>query len=151
MEKESYFHNSIFDLYIEKSNIPDAGLGVFTKDFIPAGSYIDEYSGNIYSFNHGGFYIYEYDSNYYIDARNYPRCYMSMCNDCEFVPKKIIKRKKRKIDITPKGYYDENGNMLVVNCVFKKNIENKKVYIFSLIDINPNSELFLSYGSKYWK
>jgi len=150
MENPSYFHNSIYNLYIEKSNIPDAGLGVFTKDFIPSHSCIDEYSGETYSFNPGGFYIYEYNSNHYIDARNYPRCYMSMINDCEFIPKKVIKKKKKKITITPNAYYDENNNVLTTNCTFKKNIDNKKVYIFSLVDIKPNSELFLSYGVNYW-
>ena len=150
MEKESYFHNSIYNLYIEKSNIPNAGFGVFTKDFIPAYTCIDEYVGEIYSFNPGDFYIFEFDSKHYIDAQFFPRCYMSMINDCNFIVKKIIKKKKRKIDITPNGYYDENCNMLVTNCVFKKNIENKKVHIFSLVDIQPNSELFLSYGSNYW-
>lgn len=150
VEHPKYYHNSIYNLYIEKSHIPDAGFGVFTKDFIPAHSCIDEYSGDIYSFNPGGFYIYEYDSNHYIDARNYPRCYMSMINDCDFIAKKIIKKKRKKIDITPKAYYDEYNNILATNCIFKKDTENKKVYIFSLIDIKPNSELFLSYGVNYW-
>ena len=150
MDIESYYHNSQYNLYLEKSQIPDAGLGVFTKDFIPAGTCIDEYYGDIYTFNPGGFYVLEVMPNYYIDAYNYPRCYMAMINDCGFVAKKIIRKKKRKINITPDAYYDKNNNKLMTNCVFVKKQEEYKTYVFSLIDIIPNSELFISYGSNYW-
>lgn len=94
MNIESYFHNSTYNLYLAKSQIPDAGLGVYTKDFIPAQTYIDEYIGEIYSFNPGGFYVLELKQNHYIDANNYPRCYMGMINDCEFIAKKTIRKKK---------------------------------------------------------
>lgn len=148
--RESYYHNSTYNLYLATSQIPDSGLGVFTKDFIPAGSFIDEYYGDVYSFNPGGFYVLELKPNYYIDARNYPRCYMGMINDCEFIAKKIIKKKKRKIDVTPEAYYDKNNNKLIINCEFKKDTENNKSLIFSIIDIAPESELFISYGPDYW-
>jgi len=150
MNTESYFHNSIYNLYLSKSQIPDAGLGVYTKDFIPAGTYIDEYTGEVYSFNPGGFYVLELKPNYYIDAINYPRCYMGMINDCEFIAKKIIKKKKRKIDITPDAYYDSNNNKLTTNCKFIKDSENEKTLVYSICDIKPNSELFVSYGPNYW-
>ncbi len=150
MNRESYFYNSIFNLYLSESQIPNAGLGVFTKDFIPAGSYIDEYIGDIYSFNPGGSYALELEPNYYIDTRNYPRCYMGMINDCEFIAKKIIKKKKKKIDITPDTYYDKNNIKLITNCEFKNSIDQKKSLIYSIIDIMPGSELFISYGSDYW-
>lgn len=148
--KESYFHNSIFNLYLAPSQIPDAGLGVYTKDFISAGSYIDEYTGDIYSFNTTSFYVLEVEPNYYIDAINYPRCYMGMINDCNFISKKIIKKKKRKINITPDAYYDTFNNKLVINCEFKKNLDEKRTFIYSIIDIMPNTELFISYGPNYW-
>jgi SET domain-containing protein len=151
MNRESYFYNSIFNLYLSESQIPNAGLGVFTKDFIPTGSYIDEYSGDIYSFNPGGSYVLELEQNHYIDARNYPRCYMAMINDCEFIAKKIIKKKKKKIDVTPDTYYDKNNIKLITNCEFKNPINEKKSLIYSSIDIMPGSELFISYGHDYWK
>ncbi len=150
MDTVSYYHNSPYNLYLAKSQIPDAGLGVFTKDFIPAGTYIDEYYGDVYSFNPGGFYVLEVKADYYIDATNYPRCYMGMINDCEFIAKKIIKKKKRKINITPDAYYDKNNNKLVINCKFIKNPEEEKTYVFSISDITSDSELFISYGPNYW-
>ena len=96
MNIERYFHNSKYNLYLSKSQIPEAGLGVYTKDFIPARTYIDEYTGEVYSFNPGGFYVLELKPNYYIDANSYPRCYMGVINDCEFIAKKIIRKKKEK-------------------------------------------------------
>ena len=36
------------------------------------------------------------------------------------------------------------------NCKFEVDIENKKVKVYSIIDIHPGSELFISYGSDYW-
>lgn len=150
MTEESYVHNSQFNLFIAPSQIPNAGLGVFTKDFIPANSLIDEYFGDIYSFNPGGGYVLELEPGHYIDARNYPRCYMGMINDCEFIPKKFIRKKKRKINVTPPAYYDKNNNKLITNCEFINKLSIKKSYVVSLIDIQPGSELFISYGSSYW-
>jgi hypothetical protein len=150
MNTVSYYHNSTYNLYLSKSQIPEAGLGVFTKDFIPAGTYIDEYYGDIYSFNPGGFYVLEVKPDYYIDANNYPRCYMAMINDCGFIAKKIIRKKKRKIDITPDAYYDKNNNKLVINCKFIKKPEEEKTYVFTISDILQDSELFISYGPNYW-
>jgi SET domain-containing protein len=150
MDINKYFHNSPYNLYLTNSQIPDSGLGVFTKDFIPAGSCIDEYSGDVYFFNPGGFYVLEVNEKYYIDANNYPRCFMAMINDCGFIAKKKIRKKKRKIDITPDAYYDKNNNKLVINCEFIIKPEEKKTFVYSLIDINKDSELFISYGTNYW-
>ena len=48
----------------------------------------------------------------FIDARNYPRCYMGMINDCEFIARKVKRKGRRKIDMTPAAYYDKNNNKL---------------------------------------
>ena len=39
------YHRSTYDLFIDKSSIVNSGLGVFTKNFIPKNSLIDEYYG----------------------------------------------------------------------------------------------------------
>ena len=46
--------------------------------------------------------------------------------------------------------YINNNNKLLTNCEFIKNKEDNKCYIYSLIDILPNTELFVSYGNNYW-
>jgi hypothetical protein len=150
MNNDLYFHNSIFNLYLITSQIPNSGLGVFTKDFIPAGTYIDEYIGDVYSYNPCGSYVVELEQDHYIDAKKYPRCFMGMINDCEYISKKIIKKKKKRIDITPNYYYDNNNNKLVTNCQFINNLNEKKSLIYSVIDIISNSELFINYGPEYW-
>jgi hypothetical protein len=64
-----YFHNSIYYLYLDNSQIPNA------KDLILKDTYIDEYICDVYSYNLSGCYVIEIKSNYYIDAKKYPRCY----------------------------------------------------------------------------
>ena len=88
MNKELYFYNSIFNLYLNNSQIPNAGFGVFTKDLIPKDTYIDEYIGDIYSYNPSGCYVIEINSDYYIDAKNYPRCYMGTAHIRDYCVKK---------------------------------------------------------------
>ena len=58
-EKEEYYHNSIFNIKIEMSNIKLAGKGVITEEFIPKNSFIDYYTGNIFYYNKCGAYFVE--------------------------------------------------------------------------------------------
>ena len=44
-EEPKYYHNSKFNLKIDKSNIEIAGSGVFTNDLIPPNTFIDYYKG----------------------------------------------------------------------------------------------------------
>ena len=146
----NYYHKSLFNLKIDKSQIPDAGLGVYTLEPIPKDTLIDEYFGQLFTYPIGGSYILQIDDRHCIDAINYPRCYMAMINDCSFIPKKTKKKKGKKINITPKEYYGENNQILEINCIFKIDSINKKGYIYSLVDIDSGSELFISYGHDYW-
>jgi hypothetical protein len=132
----SYYNDGPFDLYITKSGLQDAGLGVYTDDFIPEDTIIGEYTGEIIeSYNQ------EYNDYYYelvepdeangimgigIDSSKLPRCYMGMINDAQFSTK-----------------YSNN-------CIFEGDVEQKKVYVVSLRDIEPGEELFVSYGENYW-
>lgn len=145
---EDYYHNSFFNLYLKESQIPQSGFGVYTKDVIPANTMIDEYVGDIME-NWGGAYVLYVNNDCYIDAFNLPRCYMAMLNDASHIMKKIIKKRKRKIDITPDGYYDRNNNLLKNNCEFI--FEDNRAFIYSTREILQDEELFISYGSEYWK
>lgn len=147
--EESYYNTSSFSLSLLQSQLPSAGLGVFTNDYIPPHTIIDEYRGEVAP--HGGPYVLEIETGYYIDARAYPRCYMGMINDCAFVARKRIRKKKRYIDITPEANYDKNNNKLTVNCEVIIDKETKRAYIKSIAEIYPGSELFISYGEDYWK
>ena len=133
-----YYHKSRFNLYINKSGIVNSGFGVFTNDFIPKATYIDDYYGELKEYLCSGDYCFEIDKENYVDAGDLPRCYMAMLNDASFRPKS--KRALKKF--TEHTYKN--------NCYFEVEDEKKVVKIYSLIDIEPNSELFISYGSNYW-
>ncbi len=120
----SYYHNSIYDLTIKDSLIPNAGLGVFTNSYIPAKSFIDEYTGSYHTRNTISGYFFAIHDDLGIDAREYPRCYMAMINDS----------------------YNSNYKN---NCEFV--VKNNRVEIWSLTDIPIHSELYISYGSDYFK
>lgn len=138
MLTDKYYHNSSFDLYIKTSNIHNGGLGVFTSSFIPKDSLIDEYSGELKIGIFGGEYYFSITDLLGINALNYPRCYMAMLNDASYKP--TSKRGLKKF--IPHNYKN--------NCYFVVNEETNKVYIYSLVDILPNYELFVSYGEHYW-
>ena len=134
--KEEYVNSTNFDLYIGKSNIEHAGLGVFTNDYIFEDTIIGEYNGELienFEPNIGDYYyeIVEPDKEkgiigVGIDALKFPRDYMAMINDASF--EKVLKN----------------------NCEFQTDVENKKVYIVAIKDIQPEEELFVSYGEGYW-
>jgi len=120
--KPSYFHTSLFDLFIKTSNIPNAGSGVFTLDYIPPNTFIDYYTGSKVSIPLSSYY---FSINEYIgiDAFDYPRCYMAMINDI-------------------------HGTKYEVNC--ESIIKNEIISIWSIKSINKGEELFMSYGPEYW-
>ncbi len=146
---QSYYHTSQFDLYLAPSQLANSGLGVFTKVPIPSDTLVDEYYGEKTTLL-GGSYVLYIKENCNIDALSYPRCFMGMINDASFVPKKIIRKKKRKIDITPDANYDVNNNKLLNNCKFVIDKELEKAYVHTICSIPAGSELFISYGSDYW-
>jgi SET domain-containing protein len=122
-----YYHTSQFNLEIRNSQIKGAGFGVFTNNFIPKNTFIDYYQGLLtkYSISMGRYYF-KINDEYGVEAYDYPRCYMAMLND---------------------SYNSSFQN----NCEFIVDEVNMKVSIFSIYDILPNQELFISYGSEYWK
>lgn len=150
MTAPTYFHTSSFDLYIAPSQVPNAGFGVFTKTAIPAGVYIDEYVGDLREGNFGGGYSLDVGEDFVIDAREYPRCYMGMINDCSYIAKQTVRKGRRRIDKTPSLYYSPSGEPLLINVEFCIDTLKKRAYVYSLTEIPAGSELFVSYGDEYW-
>jgi hypothetical protein len=136
--ESNYFHKSLFDLYISKSNICNSGLGVFTKEFIPKDCKIDVYFGEYTTCLPGGEYFFRINDKGGINAIDMPRCYMSMLNDASYRP------------TSNRGLRKFIEHTFMNNCYFRVNIENKTVDVYSLVDIEPLSELFISYGKDYW-
>lgn len=125
IEKPEYYHNSNFNLNINKSLIDNAGNGVYTNDFIPNNTFIDCYEGDIKYFIKAGEYYFGINENIGIDAFLYPRCYMAMINDAR-------------------------GSIFDNNCDFKINDKELIVEVWSIRDIKDGEELFINYGSEYW-
>ncbi len=132
----NFYNDGPFNLYITHSQLPDSGLGVYTEDFIPEDTIIGEYKGDLVkSYNlETNDYFYELveadEANGImgvgIDSSKLPRCYMAMINDAQF----------------SKSYSN--------NCIFEGDIDEGKVYVVSTRDIEPEEELFVSYGEGYW-
>jgi len=141
MEYLQLYHNSKFNLYIKDSQLFQSGKGVYTHDYIPANSFIDFYEGDLVEFIKGGTYFFQINDKWGIDGFGPPRCYMAMLNDADFKPINKNKNKLKQISIC----HDFSNN-----CMFVTDEENLTVSIYSLTDIEPESELFISYGDSYW-
>ena len=94
----NYYHTSKFDLYLATSQLANSGFGVYTREHIPPNTLVDEYYGTITSILGGSYVLYIKDGCY-IDALGYPRCFMAMINDASFVPKKTIRKKRKKLTL----------------------------------------------------
>jgi len=123
IQDDEYFHNSPFNLCIKASNIQFAGKGVFTQDFISANTFIDLYLGDLCFYAKCGAYFVEIDDSCGINAVAFPRCYMAMINDA-------------------------HNSQFANNCEIR--IHSGTVEVWSLFDIAPGEELFMSYGDAFW-
>jgi uncharacterized protein len=120
------------DLVVKKSSIPGAGLGLFTKKFIPKGTRIVEYKGRITTWNEvkhdsSNLYMYTINKNHVIDARPYTKALARYANDA-------------------RGMVRIKG--LTNNCWYAN--DGLKAYIESKKDIPAGAEIFVEYGKLYW-
>lgn len=119
-------------LEIKTSQIPGAGLGLYTKIFIPSGSLVSEYKGVVTTWEAvkdeiDNDYIYYISSRHVINARPTTKALARYANDA-------------------KGMKQVEG--LNNNCTFKK--MEGRVYIKARVDILAGTEIFVSYGKQYW-
>ncbi len=119
-------------LVVKKSTIPDSGLGLFTKVFIPKGSRIVEYKGRVSKWKDvknesDNGYLYTINNNHVINALPYKKALARYANDARGI--------SRIKGIT--------NNCDYVNDGLRAFIEAKR-------DIPAGSEIFVSYGKEYW-
>ena len=123
---EDYYHTSKYKLQIGISTIENAGKGVFTDEWIKINTFIDYYYGDEISYIGTGSYFVGFEDISRIlgiDALLFPRCYMAMVNDAY-------------------------KTLFINNC--RLDIVDEQIEIWSMNDIYPGQELFMSYGSNYW-
>lgn len=121
-------------LYVKKSTIPNAGKGLFTKNFIAKGTRIIEYKGKTSTWKEvkdedgKNAYIFFVNRNHVINAQHVMTSLARYANDA-------------------RGLTRIKG--VVNNCDYET--EGVKAYIVAKKDIPAKSELFVDYGSDYWK
>ena len=125
-----YYNNTKFILDIKPSNIKNGGNGLFSLQNIPNETMIGYYIGDVLSGNNKVTdYSFQISKKYFIDAKEFPRCYIAMINDAK-------------------------NSQFVNNCEFriieKKIKKNNKICLYSIKDIKRCDELFASYGDEYW-
>ena len=119
-------------LVVKKSTLPEAGLGLFTKESISKGSRIVEYKGKRTTWkevenDYKNGYIYTIDSKHVIDAKTYKKALARYANDA----RGMVRRK----GITNNAKYVVDG---------------WNVFIEAIKDIAAGSEILVSYGQEYW-
>ena len=126
-------HNVSEDsLEVKVSGLPNAGKGLFTRVFIPAGTDIVEYTGVITTWNEAkndwnNGYIYYVSRNRVINAQPHLHALARYANDAAGLEK--VKHLKN-------------------NCVYK--VKGKKVFIHAVKNIRPGEEILVEYGKEYW-
>ncbi len=119
-------------LFIQKSTIPGAGNGLFTRVDIPKGTRVVEYKGRRTIWKevkdqHDNFYIYTINRNHVIDARRTLSALARYANDA-----KGLTRIK---GITNNGVYVNEGT---------------RAYLESIKNIPAGGEILVDYTKPYW-
>lgn len=120
-------------LEIKDSNIPGSGKGLFTKEFIPKGTRITEYTGRIRTWKEvenddTNYYIFYVTRNRIIDAQRRKKSLARYINDAKGLQK-------------IKGLHN--------NVEFVR--DRGKVFVEATRNIPAGAELFVSYGKEYWQ
>jgi hypothetical protein len=120
------------NLRIKKSNIPGAGLGLFSGDK-PIARYqtVVPYTGQFSPTEIRGDYVLEVNRKHYINGNRHIDT-ASFANDCRQVNKRA---------------YQCNGN----NTCFHVNQKKKQAWVKATKTIPPSTEVFVPYGEYYWK
>ena len=118
---------------VKPSTIPDAGKGLFTKEFIPKGTRIIEYKGKVTTWkeivngDHFNPYVYYISRNHVIDAMPDKKALARFANDARGLAKiKGIKNNSKYV------------------------MEKKRVFIEAIRDIQAGEEILVPYGKEYW-
>lgn len=120
------------ELAIKTSAITGAGKGLFTKSFIPKGTRIVEYKGEVRTWDEARLdttngYIYFLKPNYVIDAHNLPKSLARYANDA----KGLVRTKDK-----------ENNSRFQA--------DGLRVFLVAARDIQPGEEILVAYGENYW-
>ncbi len=121
-------------LYIKKSSLPGAGKGLFTKVFIPKGTRITEYKGEIVTWkevekmaDYRNGYVFYFSQKYCIDAWKTKKGVAHFANDAKGIVR--VPTIKNNADYVT---------------------EKRRCYIEAVKDIPARTEILVDYGKEYW-
>jgi SET domain-containing protein len=122
-------------LIVKKSQLPNAGKGLYTSKAIKKGTKVIEYKGEIIDWKEYEKRVERDEDGYlfFIDKKN--------CIDAFHTP-----QHKARYANDAAGIKRVKG--LTNNCVYE--IEDNKCYIVSTKEIKPGSEIFVDYTKEYW-
>jgi SET domain-containing protein len=121
-------------LVIKKSKLPGAGLGLFTRIFIPKGTRIVEYKGRISQWKQleqkewANKYIFYVTRHHVINAQPFKKSLARYANDANGISK--MKGARNNANYVSSG---------------------KRVFIEARSDIRAGSEILVDYGRDYWR
>ena len=129
-----FWNNTKLILNVENSNIPNSGNGIFAYQNIPKETLIGYYDGELKKDNGScvGDYSFSITNKFYIDARNFPRSYIAMVNDCH--GSKFKNNCEFRMEL-----HDKNNKKL--------KIKDRKISLWSIRDIKCGEELLIDYGT----
>lgn len=140
-------------LQIKYSNIPNAGLGIFTNKFLKAGTFLGNYMGEIIedeqNINESSAYIFntkKYNKNVIIDGydlekSNYTR-FINCCSSNEDEKENVIGIR----------YVKDNNKSSIFSTKTGKQIDIEGyIFFFANCDIEEGEELLFNYGDSYRK
>jgi len=121
-------------LHVAPSRIPDAGLGLFAVIDIPAGMRVIEYKGTFRPASH------EEDIN-----KCHTYCF-------QYSPQLCIDASDEEHANVSRYANDARGNTATHqnNLTWKVDTKNKRVWLWSVKDIQAGDEVCVSYGDDYW-
>lgn len=121
-------------LYVKKSTLPGAGKGLFTKVFIPKGTRITEYKGQVVTWkevekmaDYRNGYVFYFSQKYCIDGWKTKKGVAHFANDA----KGILRVPGIK----------NNSDYIT---------EKRRCFIEAAKDIPARSEILVDYGREYW-
>lgn len=121
-------------LYIKKSTLPGAGKGLFTKVFIPKGTRITEYKGEVVTWkevekmaDYRNGYVFYFSQKYCIDAWKTKKGVAHFANDAKGI-------------VRIPGVRNNSDYVT----------EKRRCYIEAVKDIPARSEILVDYGKEYW-
>ena len=123
------------NLMVKKSRLPGAGKGLFTKVFIPKGTRIVEYKGEVLTWrevekmaDERNGYVFYFTLKYVIDAWKTKKSVAHFANDAHGI-------------VRVKGIRNNS----------EYETEGKRCFIDAVKDIPAGSEIYVPYGKEYWQ